>query len=815
MLAHLLQDLRYSGRTLVRNPVFTVVVVATLALGIGFNAAAFSAIHGILLRPLAGAADSHQLVQIYRSWPGMEFGSVSIPHYQDLRDRAGEAFQDVAAYFFTPVSLSMDGGNERVLGMGVSANFFQTYGVTPALGRAFIPGEESVGPGGHPVAILGHGFWQSRFGGDPGVLGSTILLNGRPWEVVGVAPPDFKGPVNFASVPVYMPLMMEGELNPGSTRITARGSNMMTAVGRLRDDRSMETAQQLLDGLLAQLAEEHPQDYELQVGHALVPQDGAGIHPTIRGAQMAMSTVIMAVVGLLLLMACLNVANLFLARARDRRREMGVRLSLGASRDRIIQQLLTESLLFSLLGGAVGLGLAFLVLRGLAGVRPPMDGPWDFTIAMDSTVLLFALGLSVATGVLFGLVPALQASRPDTMSAVKGEAETRSGRFRAGNALVVGQLAVSVVLLLSAGLFLRSLQGATQIDPGFQEPGNLVVASMDPGLQGYDADRSRVLLDDVLQATAALPGVTAVGMTDVVPLGLSSSDRGVEIPGYDFAEGELRSLLYARVTEGYLEAMGVALVEGRTFTAQDGISGPPVIMVNRRFAERFWPGESAVGRTVISAGEERTVIGVVETGKYRSLGEDPTEYMYFPQRELFTTGMTLVVRTAREPSGVLQDIRRMVASQDPTLPLFDVRTMEDHMGIALMPARLGGTVLGAFGLLGLALATVGIYGVMAYSVARRRRELGIRKALGADRRRIVRLVLGEGSRLTALGLVLGLVAAFGAARLMSGMLYNVSAVDPVAFSLVPLILAAVATLAIYIPARRAAGVEPMGVLKGE
>ncbi|MGW8266099.1 MAG: ABC transporter permease [Longimicrobiales bacterium] len=812
-MGDLLRDLQYSFRTVVKNPLFTLVVVVTLALGIGLNAATFSAVSGILLRPLGGVDRPEELVQIYRQWPGMDYGSVSIPHYQDLRDRTGEVFENVAAWFFVPVSLSVGGQSERTMGMAVSANFFQTYGVTPVLGRPFIPDEESVGPGAHPVVILGYGFWQNRFGSDPNVLGRTVLMNGHTWEVVGVAPPEFKGPVNFASVPMYVPLMMQLEIQPGFNRIEARGNNMMTAVGRLRDGQTVERAREFLDAVLLQLREEYPDHYTTQLGHTLVRQNEAGIHPVFKSAQVGMSAVMMVVVALLLLIACVNVANLFLARARDRRKEMGIRLSIGASRGRIVRQLLTESLVFGILGGAAGLGLAHLTLGLLANVRIPMEGPWAFSLGLDPTALAFTLVISLAAGLLFGMAPALQAASPNTVAAVKGETEGKAGRSRTSSVLVVLQMALSVLLLISSGLFLRSLQGATEIDPGFAQPGNLLTASLDPGLQGYDENRSREFLDRLIEEVAALPGVTGVGMVNDLPLGIGGSDRSVEVPGYEFAEGELRSLMYSLVTEGYLETMGIRLLEGRTFTRQDDGSGPPVIIINQRFADRFWPGQSALGKVVTTAGGDRTVIGVVETGKYRSLGEAPSEYMYLPQRERFTSGMTLVARTAADPETVLRGLRDLVRGMDPDLPLFDVQTMEDRMGIVLLPAALGGTVLGIFGLLGLTLAAVGIYGVMAYSVSRRRRELGIRVALGADKARVLKQVLGEGMRLTVVGMGAGLLGAAGAAQLVKGMLYNVSALDPVAFVVVPVVLMAVAALAVFLPARRAASVAPMTALK--
>ncbi len=815
MMNDVLRDLQYAVRMLVKNPMFTAAAVITLALGIGLNAATFSAVHGLLLRPLSGTAEPEELVQVYRRWPGIEYGSNSIPHYQDVRDRSGEIFESVAAWYFTPLSISADGRSERTMGQLVSANFFQTYGVTPVLGRSFIPGEEDSAPGAHPVAILGHGFWQARFGGDPSVVGSTLILNGHPFEVVGVAPSDFTGPMSVAATPVYIPLMMQREIDPGRDLIESRGNNMMTVVGRLRDGQTVERAQQMMDAMLLQLQDELPDSYASQEGTTLVLQNDAGFHPSFRGAQAGMSAVMMVVVALLLLIACVNVANLFLARARDRRREMGIRLSLGAGRRRIVRQLLTESLVFSLLAGLAGLALASLATRFLSNVRLPIDGPFRFDVTMDNTVLLFTLGISVAAGLLFGMVPALQAASPDMAAAVKGESADKAGRSRASSVLVVLQMALSLLLLISSGLFLRSLQGAMHIDPGFEAPGNLVMASVDPGLQGFDGPRSRAFLDRLMEEVNALPEVTEVGLTNSLPLGFSNSDRGVEIPAYEFAEGERRSLQYSLVTEGYIEAMGMELLEGRAFDRTDDGTGAPVIIVNERFADRFWPGESALGRIVQTAGEDRTVIGVVETGKYRSLGEEPTEFMYLPQRELFTTGMTIIARTPSNPQAVLRAIRQVVREADPDLPVFDVRTMEDHMGIALMPARLGGSVLGLFGMLGLILAGVGIYGVMAYSVSQRRRELGIRVALGADPGSVLRLVVGEGLRLAAFGTVLGLAGAFGAAQLVKGMLYNVNALDPLAFTGVPLLLVGVAALAVYLPARRAAAADPLRALKSD
>jgi len=807
------QDLRFSTRMLTKSPMFTLAAVTTLALGIGLNAATFSAVRGILLRPLGGVEEPDRLVQMYRHWPGIEFGSNSIPHYQDLRDRSGDVFESVAAWFFQPMAIAGDGESERTIGLLVSANFFQTYGVRPVLGRAFLPGVEDRDPGAHPVAVLGHGYWLTRFGADPSIVGRTVSINGRGYEIVGVAPEEFRGPISFASPPVFVPLMMQREMDPSRDLIASRGNNSMNVVGRLADGQTLAQGQAMVDAILEQLREELPASYDDQLGIRLVPQNEAGIHPSFGAAQMGMGSVMMAVVGLLLLIACVNVANLFLARARDRRREMGVRLSLGAGRRRLVRQLLTESLVFSVVAGLAGLALAAVGTKMLSTFRPPFDGPWDMSVDVDTTVLLFTAAISLAAGLVFGMAPALQSARPETMTAIKGESGGRPGRSRASSALVVVQMSLSILLLVTSGLFLRSLQRATEIDPGFEEPRSLATMAIDPGLQGYEEARGREFWDRMLADVAALPEVRSAGLAWTLPLGLNSSDRGVEIPGHEFGPEERSSLHYTYASEGYLETMGIELVEGRSFTRSDDADGAPVILVNRRFAERFWPGETAIGRIVSTAGAEREVVGVVETGKYGSLGEEPVEFMYLPYREQYQSAMTIVARADTDPQAVMQQMRAVVRELDPDLPVYDARSMEDHMGLVLLPARLGGSVLGLFGLLGLALAAVGIYGVMAYSVSQRSRELGIRVAMGADRPAVLRLVLAEGMRLTLLGTVIGVAAALGAGRLVQGLLYNVSAMDPIAFAGVPALLVGVAALAVYLPARRAAAVDPMKALK--
>jgi predicted permease len=813
-MGHFRQDFRFAIRMLFKNPLFTSAAVLTLALGIGMNAAVFSAVHALLFRPLPQVREDTELVQLYRSWPGdVLYGSNSVPHYQDIRDRV-EAFDGrVAAWTFVTLSLAADGRSERLLGNMVSANYFDVLGTVPALGRGFLP-EEARDPGGHPVVVLGHSFWLTRFGGDPSIVGRDINMNGRPFTVVGVAPEGFRGTLPILDPPIYAPLMMQRELLPGFDFIEARGNNWLNVVARLAPGATVERARESLDAFLLQVGEEFPDHYD-DSGIHMVPQTEAGIHPQMRNAQVGMSAVTMVVVGFLLLIACINVANLFLVRASERRREMGIRLSLGARRGRLVAQLLTESLLFSILAGGVGLILAYWAIGFVNTLTLPIDFPVSFDLEMNRPVLGFTLGVALLTGLLFGLVPALQASNPETVTALKGDSGlSRRGGLRVAGWLVVAQTALSVVLLITSGLFVRGLQAATQVDKGFEEE-NLLLASVDPGLQGYDRPRAEAFYDQLRGRLEALPGVQAVSFAARVPLSLTGSDRGVEIPGYEPSPDESMSISYNQVGAGYFRAMAIPILAGREFGSEDTAESPAVLVVNERFADRFWPGEDAVGKTLVTGGIERTVVGIAKTGKYSTLGEDPTAYMYFPQSQLWTFGMTVHLRTSGSPTELAPLVREEVRELDPLMPVADLRTMTNALGIILFPARLGGITLGLFGVLGMILAAVGIYGVMAYSVTRQTRDIGIRVALGAGRGQVLSMVVRHGMTLVGLGIVLGLAAAAGVSTLTAGVLYGVEGMEPVTFLGVPALLAAVALLAIVVPARRAASVEPMRALRSD
>ncbi len=814
-MSTLIHDLRFAVRLLLKKPLFTALAVTTLALSLGLNTAVFSAVDALLLRPLPGVRKADELAQLYRTWPGgMLYGSNSIPHWRDVRARSKDVFSDVALWTFTELSVSAGGRPERVMGQMVSANFFTVLGVGADRGRVFIPSED-VGELAHPVAVLSYASWQRRFGGAPDVVGKSVIVNGNAYTVIGVAPRDFRGVLPLVTPELWVPLAQLAQVNPAMPKaMEMRGENSFNVIARLAPGVTMDRARSRMRTLSAELKADLPKDYE-KSGIELVPQGEAGIHPSFRSAQLGLTGVVMAVVVMLLLIACVNVANLFLARAQDRWREMAVRLSIGARRAVLVRQLLTESLVFAFVAGGFGLLVAWWAISLANRVRLPMDVDFAPDLRLSLPVLLFSLGVAIGTGFLFGLVPALQATRPALIPSLKGEAPAGGSRSRLSRMLVVAQMALSLVLLVCSGLFLRNLSAATAVDKGFNSDG-VLLAGVDPGLQGYTRARSEEFYRRLGDRLRAIPGVKAVGMAAMVPLGLSNSDRGVEVPGYTPAPDESMSINYNVATPGYFEALGIPLSAGRGFEARDDSASAGVIVVNAQFVARFWPEGNAVGRIVRVGGRDRTVIGVVPTGKYNRLGENATAFMYFPQAQQWRSEMVLHLRVDGDPATYIPQLRAEVAALDPDLPVSDVQTMTSHLGLALLPARLAGTVLGIFGALGLLLAAVGMYGVMSYAVTQRTREIGIRMAIGAARGEVIRMVMRQGLLLVALGGAVGLALALGAAQLIRGVLYGAAAAfDPFTFVAVPLVLAAVAALATWLPARRAASIDPVLAIRSD
>ncbi len=813
-MSALIQDVRFSFRRLLKSPGFTAVALLSLALGIGANASIFSLVNTVLLRPLP-AAQPEQLVELFGALPNnSENQLVSYPNYKDYRDR-NEVLTGLLAYRFAVMSLSHDGANERLWGFIVSGNYFDVLGVKPALGRTFTP-EEDKTPNSHPVAVMSYGSWQRRFGGDPSIVGKSVLLNGHTFTIIGVAPKDFNGTEVAYSPELYVPAMMVAQIEPGNDWLNERNNANLFVLGRLKQGISRAQAEASFQSVTSQLAREYPDE---DAGRSVRLLSPGLFTPEIRSAVIGFTGVLMAVVGLLLLIACVNLANLLLARATERRKEIAIRLALGASRARLVRQLLTESVLLSIAGGALGLLLAVWIVDLVGAIKLPMDIALAFDLSLDWRVLLFTFLLSLLTGIVFGLLPALQSSNPNLVSSLKDD--VAAGGFRRSrlrNTLVVAQMALSLLLLICAGLIVRSLQHARSMNPGFNSE-NAVAVSFDVGLQGYDEAKGRAFQQRVVERVAAIPGVQSATLVTNLPLSINYNSTNVYIEGQPFvSSSNLPAVIPNSIGLNYFQTMGIAL-RGRDFTAQDKEKESRVAIVNETFARRFFPEQSAIGKRFNFGGPNEPyweIIGVAADGKYNTLGEKPQPLVYRSLLRRYDSTTTLVARTiATDPQPIIRAIRREIGSLDPNLPLYDVKTLNEHMNIPLFPARMAALVLGSFGVLALLLAGIGVYGVMSYAVSQRTREIGIRMALGAQPRDVLRLVVGQGMLLALIGTGVGLIAAFALTRVMSGLLYGVSAIDPLTFVGVPLLLACVALIACLIPARRATKVDPMIALRHE
>ncbi|MFL6333869.1 MAG: ABC transporter permease [Pyrinomonadaceae bacterium] len=815
----LLQDLRFSVRRLLKSPGFTLVAVASLALGIGANTAIFSLVNTVLLRPLP-VQKPERLVSVAVVGKDDSMLAFSYPTYKDYRERSGDALSGLFAERLAPMSLSRGGNNERVWGYLVTGNYFEVLGVAAARGRTFTPDEDRAALSA-PVAVLSHACWQRRFGADPEVVGRDVLLNGRPFRVVGVMPEGFAGTEIIYTPEVWVPMTMQAWIEPGNEWLERRGTQNIFAVGRLKDGVTAGQAQASLNLLAEQVGREYPDTNE---GQKIVLVPPGFIVPQLRGAAVGFAAVLMGTVGLVLLIACTNLASLLLARASGRRKEIALCVALGASRWRLVRQLLTESLLLAVAGGAAGLLLAVWILGLVAAYRPPMDVPIWIEAAVDWRVMLFTLCASLLTTLLFGLAPALQATRTDLVPALKdmgGQAGRSRSRLR--SALVVAQVTLSLVLLVAAGLTLRALARLQTTSPGF-EVGNGLVASFDLGLQGYDEARGREFQRRLVERVRGLPGVRAASLTDLFPLSLNYSSSDVYIEGRPGARGANVPLaMVASVEHGYFDAMSIPVVAGRPLGERDDEKAPRVVVVNETFARRFFPGadpaREALGKRMSFRGDEgpwNEIVGVAKDGKYWTIGEAPQMFVYASMAQSYGSTVTLVVRTTGgDPRALISALNAEVRAIDPTLPLYDVKTVEEHMGVSLFPARVAAALLGSFGLLALLLAGMGVYGVVSYAAAQRTREIGIRMALGARRGDVLRLVAGRGMLLVGLGVGLGLAFAFALTRFMEGLLYGVSATDPFTFAFVVAVLLGVALLACLVPARRATKVDPMVALRYE
>jgi len=813
---------------ILKNPWFTTVAVATLAVGIGANTAFFSLLDAVLLRPLPVERPEELVLLKARGTDGSLSSDFAYADYADYRDRC-RSFSGLVAFDAQPLTLTADGASERVFAQGVSGNFFQVMGRQAALGRSLAPGDDRVGAEG--AVMLSYRLWQSRFGGDPGALGRAITLEGKPYTVVGIAPRDFQGLTRGFFPDLWVPVTQTApfEINPDV--LSARNMRWLSITGRVPKSVSREQALAEISAVARQVREENPRpgvgDEEL----VLLPgaQGDAGNLADLS----RISLLLMSVVGILLLIACANVGGLMLARASGRRREIAIRQALGAGRVRLIRQLLTESLLLAFLGGVAGLLLALWSTDFLSQFRPQGYLPMELGMHMDGRVLGFSAAVSLLAALLFGLAPALQASRPQLTEALKTDSSaglSHPSRRGWGASLVVVQVAMALVLLLGGGLFLRSLRREQAVELGFN-PKNALAVSVQPGRSRTDAkgqarekaDEARVreFFRQLVEGAQALPGVRSAALVTILTpspggtrLTLAATDVG--LPGPGDVDIDMNW-----VGPGYFKTLGVPLLRGREFSGEDALApnDREGVIVNQALARLLWPGQDPVGKrfSLNAPGSPLSleVIGLAKDGKYRSLREAPTPYLYKNLRRFGPSERTLVLRTEGDPVALIPAVRHLIQSLDPSVPVYGVKTLEEHVAVMLSAARITTWLVGLFGMVALFLASLGLYGLISYAVLQRTREIGVRMALGARRGDVLRLVVGQGMKLILSGIALGLTAALLLTRLVAGLLFGISPVDPLTFAGIPLLLAGVALLACFLPARRASRVDPMIALRVE
>jgi len=817
------QDLRYAARGLRRSPAFTLVALVTLALGIGVNSSIFSVVNAILFRPLP-VERPEELVEIYgHQSTSSEHGTHSYPNYLTYRS-ATTTLSELVGHSNFFANLSIAGSSDIVVGELVTDNYFRALGVRAALGRTFAADETSA-IDASAYAVISDRFWKTKFAGAPDVVGKTFRMNGIVYSIVGVAPPDFRGMIPAVTAQMWIPATMAEKVEPmgnqrvsgrsaGNTRFERRGQHWMRLKGRMKPGVTEAQVRAEFEGLVRRLGEAHPETMAKERIRVVASRD-VRINPDIDSAIAPAGLLMVAAVGLVLVVACANLANLMLARAAGRRREIAVRAALGAERSRLVRQLLTESLLLSLLGGAVALPVAAGLAALIARVQPPLPIDVGLALSPDWRVLLFTMVVAVVTGAIFGLIPALRASRPDLVPALKDA--TSNGvrrRFELRDALVVVQVAVSLVLVVGGALMVRSLSAAGRVPLGYDADRTAQLA-LALEMVGYDRERGGQFLEEGVRRLQSLPQVEAVALTSRLPLSLNNNGFSVFIPGRETADNRPIAIDGAYVDERYFDALRIKLLAGRTIEPADRDERRRVVVITSAMAQRYWPGEpeAALGREfrLREGGDLYRVVGVVADYKVDTPGERPKAYIHLPFSRAESFG-NYIVRTSVTASGMVPVLQRELRTLDPDLVFLDRGTLRGLADVRLFPVRAGAVLIGAFGALALIVAAVGLYGVIGYSVSRRIREIGIRKALGARNGQLLGMVLGEGMVLVAIGGVIGAALAGAAARVLSSALF-VGPFDVVSFAIAFGVLAFVALLANAVPARRAARVDPMVALR--
>lgn len=810
MLDTLRQDVRYAWRTLRASPVMLLVPAITIALGVAATTTMFSIANALLLRSPVGVHDTDRLITVHAmSQEGSSFHSFSYPDYQDLA-AAGAKVANLSAYTMLPASVRTGDEPKLEAGLLVSANYFPLLGTRPALGRFFSAEEDRIG--GPPVVVISHAMWQRRFGGDPQIIGRPITVNGHALTVIGVTEPGFQGHMAAIDFGIWVPVTLMPMMRSGD--VLTRNSSSLEIIGRLEPGIKRSAAAIALKTISIRLAKANGLDWERTV-------DTRGYLPV--PAQMAMAaggflTLLVVLGGLVLLIAGANVANMLLARATARQREVGIRLALGASRGRLIRQLVTESLMLFLTGGVIGTALAYVAVNGLSSVQPPVPIPVALDFHLDYRVLVFSLAITLAAGLIFGLAPALQATRTDLTTIMRSSTMARGGRWRLRGSLVSAQVAGTAFLLVIAGLFIRALGQAGDINVGFN-PDDVQVMGMELRTTQYKDDKLLVFADRAAQEVAAVPGVVSVAQTDFLPLNMGNQQTIVRLEGGTAEPGKgLFQTDFASVSPNYFETLQLPVAKGRDFTAADRAGAPLVAIINEAMAKQLWPGEEALGKRIYFGGDDgplTEIVGVTANASIRSLGEEPVPVTYVPIAQSGARNLTLLARVAPGLAAPTRALRDAIHRVDPELPLAQEGSYNSIIAIALLPNRIAMLLATLFGTIGITLAAVGLYGLLAYRVQCRRKEIGIRMALGAGAGEIRRLVVREAMWVTGAGLLLGILLAGGATQVLRSMLFGVSALDPLTYGSIGLLLLLVCWLAAVGPLRRALRTSPMEILRND
>jgi predicted permease len=815
-MSNLTQDCKYGVRVLRKSPGFAAIAVLTLALGIGANTTIFSWINSTLLNPVPGLSRSSEVVSLTLSKPDENPFPFTYPDLEAMRD-GQQSFTGIAACGFAQMSLKGKSKPQRIFGMVASANYFDVLGVRPIIGRGFLP-EEDTKPGGAPVAVISYRLWQTHFAANPNIEGQTIEINEHPYTIVGVTPAVFQGSQTGVRTDVWVPIMMQAQLNPLGDLLHDHHQFWLLGFGRLKPGVTLQQAQQEMTLRLQPEAKAYPEEHK---GH-----DAVTVYPLWRnpfGLNQFMSKLLpalMCIAGLVLLLACVNVANLMLVRAVGRRREIAIRMALGVSRWRLVRQLLVESLIVSLAGGVVALVITLWTQGTLMKFMPVTeDIPLSLTVTADRTVLLATLVISALTGVIFGILPAIRSSGVAPAAVLKEETGSASGtlrKARLASSLVVAQISLSLLLLVCAGLFIRSFRSAQQIDPGFN-PHNVLIASYDLFTAGYSDSTGAEFDRQLVSKLESLPGVQSAALSDREPLSFGGGSTSVKPEGYVSPANESMETQAAIITPNFLQTMQIPIMKGRDFTLQDTKSSQRVVIVSEAFANRYWPNQEPLGKQLNSdfTHEWFKVVGVARDAKERGLNEKPMPFVYLPLYQIYRPTMIINARVAGDPMTFANTIQKAVHDMNPELVVYDMTTLEVRSQFASFGQRIAGTFVGAFGLLALALAAVGIYGVTSYTTRQRTHEIGIRVTLGATKRDVLRLVLGHGMRLMLIGVGVGLALAVASTRFLGPLLLGVTSTDALTFSSVAILLCAVAMFACFIPARRATRVDPIEVLRYE